>query len=203
MRTLWHWAFHEVLEPCKSDEWIETVDGRFQVSEKFWDSETFWIHVQLARSCGAWSLKICCNLAMFGSRLFPRFIINKVIWYACCIYIYCRYIDLTCIVWIIDIWFVYDIMISICAKVNVFHAFPALDFWPCSARREEPELRPSASEVFESPRGAAVLACHPDGEAAVLTCFTRAVAGVVKDRGCWISLMHSCCGCFWLVLVWT
>jgi len=30
--------------------------------------------------------------------------------------------------------------------------------------REEPELRPSASEVFESPRGAAVLACHPDGE---------------------------------------
>ena len=95
---------------------------------------------------------------------------NKVIWYACCIYIYiyCRYIDLTCIVWIIDIWFVYDIMISICAYVNVFHAFPALDFWPCSARREEPELRPSASDVLESPRGAAVLACHPDGEAAVL-----------------------------------
>ena len=60
----------------------------------------------------------------------------------------------------------------------------ALDFWPCSARREEPELRPSASDLLESPRGAAVLACHPDGEAAVLTCFTRAVAGVVKDRGC-------------------
>ncbi len=59
-------------------------------------------------------------------------------------------------------------MISIYAYVNVFYSFP---HWISGlARREEPELRPSASDVLESPRGVAVLAGHLDGEAAELPC---------------------------------